>query len=173
MNGTYLVGTTCRRGRHLGCILFSATCSACTFRPHAGLQGMTRCYMQLLDFTGSDILHFLLRALYSYGFIFLATSISPFPLLLTSRGLFGQVVLFLKKTDNYCSFRTFWILSFWFSCHFSEQCLHSIKTFSASRFTLPVRQLWVGKELEEERAGTAVPNRPKRYPISCDVMLSI
>lgn len=97
MNGTYLVGTTCRRGRHLGCILFSATCSACTFRPHAGLQGMTRCYMQLLDFTGSDILHFLLRALYSYGFIFLAASISPFPLLLTSRGLFGQLVLFLKK----------------------------------------------------------------------------
>jgi len=40
----------------------------------------------------------------------------------------------------------------------AEQCLHSMKTFSASRTTLPASRLGVHKKLIGDTAGTADPH---------------
>ena len=40
----------------------------------------------------------------------------------------------------------------------AEQCLHSLRAFSASHSTPPVSRLGVHKELEGDKAGMADPN---------------
>lgn len=56
---------------------------------------------------------------------------------------------------------------------FLSSALHSIKVFSTSHTTPPVSRLGVNKNLGGDTAGTANPNRPKRYSIWYDIMLSI
>lgn len=48
----------------------------------------------------------------------------------------------------------------------AEQSLDRAKAFSVPPPTLPVRRLWVQKELRRDRAGTADPDCPRGYPTS-------
>lgn len=54
----------------------------------------------------------------------------------------------------------------------AEQCLHSVKVFSASPTALPVSGLGVHKRLRGETAGRDDPSWPKRYSKPYGAMLS-
>jgi len=54
----------------------------------------------------------------------------------------------------------------------AEQCLHSVKAFSASHAALPASRLGVHKRLGGDTDGTADPKRPQGYSIPYSVMLS-
>ncbi|KAK4810900.1 hypothetical protein QYF61_013308 [Mycteria americana] len=47
----------------------------------------------------------------------------------------------------------------------AEQCLHSVKAFSAPHTAPPASRLGVHKKLGGDTAGRADPNGPKGYPI--------